>query len=505
MTAVLEPVAAEFDLDRYLASFDPEQLVTTEGRMLVTALDPMAFSLVYLTDALRTHGVVSFGEHHLQWASHARSWIVPGPRRDAWVAPRGGGKSTWWFGIIPLWLLAFGHAKFIAAFSDTATQSELHLQSIRMQLDHNQLLRQDFPALCEPLLRTRGQNVSDNRGLYVARSGVSIMARGIDSSTLGAKVGNERPDVLIFDDIEPPEAGYSAEQRVKRLATLQNVILPMNPEARVAIVGTTVMPGSLVHALVKTVLQPGEPPEEWIDEEGFTTHYAAPILANSDGTECSVWPERWPLEWLTSQRHTRSYKLNFENDPLSADGAYWVREDFVYGKLTHPTRHILSVDPAVTTRTTSDWTGLAVIAWQPPTADTPSMVEVRHAEQVRLVGTELAKHVATVLVRFPEIAGLLVEVNQGGDLWPQVFRDVPVKVEVVHQSEPKEVRAARALTYYQRGRVLHARQLPVLEEQLIGFPKAGHDDVLDAVVSGVLRFLSKKAQPRAVVESRSYL
>ena len=61
-----------------------------------------------------------------------------------------------------------------------------------------------------------------------------------------------------------------------------------------------------------------------------------------------MWPSKWPLSFLKKIEHTRSYRKNYLNDPMAADGAYWSETDFTYG--TFPTaRTYLSVDGAVTT------------------------------------------------------------------------------------------------------------------------------------------------------------
>jgi phage terminase large subunit-like protein len=49
------------------------------------------------------------------------------------------------------------------------------------------------------------------------------------------------------------------------------------------------------------------------------------------------------------------------------------------------------------------------------------------------------------------------------------------------------------LNFYQQGKVRHTDHFAALEEQMWSFPKVSHDDVLDAVVSGVLYFLDNKA------------
>jgi phage terminase large subunit-like protein len=67
-----------------------------------------------------------------------------------------------------------------------------------------------------------------------------------------------------------------------------------------------------------------------------------------------------------------------------------------------------------------------------------------------------------------------------------------VPLRLVHQHEPKEVRAARLLNHYQRRRVVHELRLHAVEEQMVAFPKAPNDDLVDAVGTGVEVFLGRK-------------
>lgn len=475
--------------------------LTPRGRRTACANDPLLFAYIYLRHHLRseeTGDVVTFSEAHVEWTERAKDWRGnqrPGPQewRHVEVAPRGTGKSTWWFLILPMWAAAFEHAKFIAAFADSATQAETHLQTFKHELDTNELLRQDFPLLVQPGTRPRrGTQIADNRAMLFAASGFVFTARGIDSAVLGLKVGRRRPDLIIFDDVEPEEARYSGDQMKKRLGTIRDGVLPLNVNARVVIVGTVTMPGSIIHQLVRSARigdDAEEKPEEWIAEENFTVHHYPAILVNDDGTRRSLWPGRWSLDFLESIEHTRSYLKNYANDPRGYDGGYWSDDDFEYGELQAVTRRMLSVDPAVTTKKTSDPTGLAILGYSP----SEGKVQVEHGESVRLAGADLREHCLRLVEKWEDagtpIGLLYVETNQGGELWADVFHDFPIKVRTVHQTEKKEVRAASALSWYQRGRVKHVRRLTTTEEQMIGFPNAPHDDEVDAVGSGVLRFL----------------
>jgi predicted phage terminase large subunit-like protein len=503
MTATLPRLSVEtFDWQSHVLRHGKHLLSTPETRRILTREDPLLWAWLYFRHHLsspETGGRISFSQFHLDLCESALQWarkdLGPAEVREAWVAPRGSGKSTWMFGILPAWALAHGHRRFIAAFADTGHQAQQHLASLKLEFDGNQRLREDFPELCTPGRRPSGTNVADNQGLYVAQSGAVFQARGIDSSTLGAKFGTQRPDLLLHDDIEPDQSNYSLYQKAKRLASVTGAVFGMNPNAVVQFVGTTTMYGSIMHDLVKSAL--GHPAPDWVRDEGIRTRYYPAIINNDDGSRRSLWPERWPLSYLASIEHTRAFRLNFLNDPMGAEGDYWSPEDFRYPETDQdvdPTpRMMLSIDPAVTSKATSDYTGLAVVSHFPGR----QRCTVHEAVQVKLTPAALRQKVLAMLDEWPQVGLVLVEDNQGKDVWEQILHTLPVKLRRVHQSDSKEVRAARVLNFYQRGRVIHAKPLRELEEQMCAFPKAPHDDMLDSVVSAVERFLNppKQQQP----------
>jgi hypothetical protein len=411
---------------------------------------------------------------------------VEGDRR-AYVAPRGSGKSTCLFVITTLWL-ACHHPTFVTAFSASSTQANDHLHRVRGELFENRLIQIDYPDACKPATNRAGRAIADSGAMLYMANGFCFSARGVDTEVLGlVDPLNRRPQIIWLDDVEGGEGKYSVFQAGKRLRVITDTILPMNDRAHVRMVGTVTVPGGIVHQLINTVTT-NEPPAEWIVEERFRVTYFPPIVCRLDGTERSCWPGKWSIGWLQKIRGTRAFKKNMANLPAGFDGTYWSDDDITYGDVPAITRRVLFIDGSVTSKPTSDDTGIAIIGYSP----TDGRCLVEYAEGVQLTGGPLRNHLAKVIKKHPgRIAGIVVEVNQGGDLWVETLSPLGLKVITTWSGEPKHVRMASGLDLYQKPRplVVHARKFPKLEAQMIGYPIGVHDDVADVVCIGVLAFL----------------
>ena len=544
-----ELTSESFDLDGWLSErlgpfggVDSPLLRRPEGRRALTQCDPLLFALVYLPHHLKTvlpgesgGGVFSFADFHLDVCRRARPSVQPvlevrGPR-DCYVAPRHTGKTTWLYLLIAMWEAAHGHETFTAAFSDSATQAEIHLMTFRQELENNELLRQDYPDLCKPAVKLRpktdsdgnvkesGLSLKDNEAMYIAASGFIFAARGVDTKTLGLKVNERRPSKLLLDDVEPDESNYSTDQVGKRLRSIIDAILPLNLRARVTIVGTVVMPGSIIHQLVEWERYPDQeesPDTAWIREQSVRVHYYAPIVetfdeASGETGRRSIWPAKWPLEFLEEIEATRDYLKNFANDPMGSHGTYWTPEDFGTHRVSAElqaqtlaaiTHQLLAIDPAVTTKKKSDFTAFVVVGYSAVTR----RCVVRDAWAVRVAaGAPMCAFITRVLAQYPQIRGMVIESNQGGDTWLAILGDLGLPIETVWHSEPKPVRAARLLDKYQRGgRVFHERPLRALEQNMVVFPRGANDDLVDAAGTGVEWFLDRPAPKRGGGKSVGY-
>jgi hypothetical protein len=503
----------------YLATLDRTKLASDDphDRSELTKNDPLLFALVYLIHHLHsaeTNDRLSFADFHLDLLEQAKQWTKrptrPREYRDAYVAPRGVGKSTWLFTILPIWAAAHQHVKFIAAFSDSGDQSKNHLATIRAEFDTNDLLAQDFIALCTAKVRRPGgpmgkKLVSQRMDKIEQANGFVMLAKGTGAASRGMKVGKLRPDLIILDDIEPGEEKYSHAVMDFRLRWMQETVFHLNEHARVIIVGTVTAPGSIMHQLSESVLHPGPATPAWIASQQIKVHYYPPIILNDDGTERSCWPAKWPLDYLKSIESTREYKKEFLNQPVALYGNFWTVDDFVYADL--PTViDVLALDPAVTSHRLSHDTGLAIVGLHlgghqlPNDSITKKCAVVKYSTRVKLPPKELRSTVLWYLEQWPEIGLVVIETNQGGDTWQSVFYDIPVRMEQTWSSFPKPVRLSRLLNAYQRGWVVHAQPLVMLETEQCSYEGTGaraeEPDIIDAVEVGVRKFI--KPPPKRV-------
>jgi predicted phage terminase large subunit-like protein len=488
---------------KHMGDVNVDLLKYSEGRRELTKYDPMLFALTYLPHHLKNmDDELTLSEFHWDLAEYGKTWInkptAPKQNRDAFIAPRECGKSTWIFLILPMWAAAHNHIKFVAAFSDAASQAETHLLTFKNELETNEYLKADYPELCTPkIVGSTGRSLAANAWRIIQANDFIFDANGIDTNSLGKKVFGQRPDLIILDDIEKGEKNYSEYQAGQQRRTVFDDIAPMNIYARMIIVGTTTMPNSMMDEFRKYSEGQRDKALEWISDQNVDVHYYPAIMTAEDGSERSVWPEKWPLEWLNSQRHLRDFAKNYMNKPVNLDGNFWTYEDIIiqdgeYGNT------IISIDPAVTKNKVSDYTGIAVLS-----RGEDDNIYVRDAFQLKVSPSELSERVAALVEQYdPGI--IYVETNQGGDLWQDVFKDIPVRYRSIRQSVSKQIRAGKALNYYQQGKVRHTQHFSVLEEQMWSFPKVSHDDVLDAVVSGILYFLDNKA-PKVLVKQLNYL
>ena len=146
-------------------------------------------------------------------------------------------------------------------------------------------------------------------------------------------------------------------------------------------------------------------------------------------------------------------------------------------------RVVVSVDPAVTNTENSDEHGIVVAAI---TDDQRGVV----LEDASIAGSpsDWAKR-AVSLYRSYQADGIVIEVNQGGDMVAHTLRTIDPNVNIieVRASRGKHVRAEPISALYEQGKIGHVGSFPALESQMTqmtttGYEGDGSPDRVDALV-----------------------
>lgn len=213
-------------------------------------LDLQLFMLTYFPGLF----YAGFSEDHKEVIQRIQTAILD----EGWLLEavyRGFGKSTI-AEIAVLWAVIYGHRRFCLLVGKTSDAAEGSMGSIRMQLEQNELLAEDFPEVCLPLQALEGITQRAKAQTYTCEDGSKertylkaeddelrfpviegsacagsvIICYGIESSKargLKRMIGREnvRPDFVFFDDPQSDESAISPQQVAKTQRTIERGIL----------------------------------------------------------------------------------------------------------------------------------------------------------------------------------------------------------------------------------------------------------------------------------------
>jgi len=169
-----------------------------------------------------------------------------------------------------------------------------------------------------------------------------------------------------------------------------------------------------------------------------------------------------------------------------ASGALWSREllakcEIRKGDVPDLNRVIVSIDPAITSKTDSDLTGIVVAG-----VDVNGVAYVLEDHTGRYTPQQWASK--AVNLYYEHMADRIVaERNQGGDMVRHTLHteDETIPIKLVHASRGKMARAEPVSALYEQGKVKHVKGLNELEDQMVQWEplgSKGSPDRLDACV-----------------------
>ena len=416
-------------------------------------------------------------EFHQEIEKDLTEAFEKGNGRNVYAAPRGHNKSTFLTLGVPLYRAAVFGEPYVLIISDTTDQAKDHLGNIIKELTENEALLEAYPHLKLPEMGDyKKKSVKRKASDIVTLGGVKFTAKGAGQSLRGARHGNQRPTLIIVDDLENDKLVETEKQRAKLknwfLKSLSN--LPGASGAQIIVVGTVIHKKSLLSWL--------------LGAEGPKTYVKRLYRAiKEDGA--ALWPGAWTLEKLKAKREeigSKAFSSEYMNEPVDEGSTLWKEAWLKANRRAAPdlARVAVAVDPSASGA--GDLCGIVA-------GGVDVVGENAHGyllEDVSVQGSPGTwARIALETYWRLEADFIIAEKNQGGEMIISTLKSELRKgetlppIRLVHASRGKTVRADPIATLDERGRLHLAGSFPKLEDELVSWtPGQDSPGRLDAYV-----------------------
>lgn len=383
------------------------------------------------------------------------------------LAFRGSAKSTIFEEgiIIQALFKEFANCIIFGASMELAAQ---RLHAIRREFERNDAIRRIFGDM-------RGQPWGDDK--IELANGVVINAMGRGQSMRGTKEEVERPDLVIFDDVEDEKSVTTDKGRDKIQKWMLAEVIPAmaDPEVRrVRMAANALHPESLAIKLK----EPGS---------GFRVEVTPWIYLDENGDEQSAWPERYPLEFIYSEKRKlyalgrgQEYECEYMCNPVSSETRPFKQEMLRVEPRVRTWQAAFSMtDPARTVGLRSADTGYVVWSW------IGHKLVIWEGDGRQLMPDQIVDLQFDLFERHRPVHMGIEEdgLNQ--------FLLQPIRQAQVQRAVALPIRAMKApkgkidfikglQPFFMAREVEFAKPMPVLQQQLLGFP-TGRIDVPNAL------------------------
>jgi predicted phage terminase large subunit-like protein len=325
------------------------------------------------------------------------------------------------------------------------------------------------------------------QALLTTTTGITIQARSVGAGFRGTRVGPNRPDLIICDDIEKDELVATPAGRRKLEHWLRRVVMPaLAPGGQLLVLGSLIHYDSLLANLRDPQRFPG-----W----DYRLYRARETRPGPDGAlvTTALWPARWPLERLAAERQrigTLAFEQEYMGNPIDDDARVfrpeWLRRWDPRSVDVSRLDVVMAVDPAAGLDD-GDYFAL----WVGGVARESGVI---HTLRLSLERIGIVAQVQRIMAAFEQYKPLKIGIETTAyqvvlkqildDLGRRQRRYLPVVPIAAHAN--KRARIEGSAPFYENGTFLLPPELdPEVESQFLHFPRARHDDAPDVCAMGI--------------------
>lgn len=415
------------------------------------------------------------------------------------AAPRGHAKSTGVTLSYGLSTLLFREREFMLLVSDTEAQASLFLGQIKQILQENE----DIINLFDIVRNDNGivQFDKDTETDIIVRFAdghkFRIIAKGAEQKLRGLLWSGKRPDIIICDDLENDEVVMNKDRREKFKRWFYGALLPCR--SRLGIVRYV---GTILH--MDSMLENFMPKEndKLTVVDGLKTYSTKRGLwksvkykAHNEDFSLILWPEKHSPEDLKAIRQDYLdrgipdvYSQEYLNVPIDESSTYYKRSDFLTMKEDDRKKkfnYYIASDLAISERERADWSVFVVGG-----VDEDGRLNIVNVIRDRMDGHTIVSTMLALQRLYEPIAFGVEETQISKAIGPFLnlaMHQENTYISLVPLKPHKTDKITRARSMQARMRAggvkfdKSADWYQTLEDEMMTFPRARHDDQVDAM------------------------
>jgi phage terminase large subunit-like protein len=435
------------------------------------------FAIYYFSNYFK----YALAPYHYDMAQDLEDLLAGKIRECAWIMYRESAKTTL-AKLFVIWCIAYKKKKYINVDSFDKENAERILFDVAFELTNNKKLSADFPTLFS---KRRGiEDIKQNRiNNFVTENGIRVEAHSTQESVRGRIHLDQRPDMLIADDIETNKTKDSEAYTKQVRDHISEALAGMSPDGNILYLGNYITEAGNIQFLLDRA------------KTDFKLRIRnVPVMTNG----IPAWPAKYAItdeeaeatgkvSIEDKQRQLGSLVFSYEmmNQPIDEMMAEFKKEfimlEVEHTVKQHQTSCFVTIDSAVSQKESADFTGITI---NRVSTDNKWYITTY---RLKCNSKELIDHIFYLKEEYnPSFIGLeettftmaiepfiQEEMRKRG----KFFSITPVK----HRGVNKETRIRGLIPRWESKSIFLVGDNVELLNEMRVFPNGQHDDVLDSL------------------------
>ncbi len=461
-----------------------------------------------IIEGFATSCLTKYYDEASQFAGFHREWWDLCCSDDKFVAicaPRGHSKSTTITITYSLAAVLFRQRRYVLIVADTEAQASLFLGQIKQILYDSEEIHQLFGLKMGPKgVEFEKDTETDIIVKFADQTSFRIVAKGAEQKLRGMLWNGQRPDMIVIDDLMNEELVANKDRRDKLRRWVYGSLIPCRSEKGIIrFVGT---PMNLDDPLES--LMPKENAKTTIVEDLKTWSTkkigmwrSVKYRAHNHDYSAILWPDRKSKQLFEELRQDFSdqgipevYACEYLCNPVDDSIRYFRKGDFL--PMTEEDRkknktYYITADLAISMRERADYTAIVVGGM-----DSNGQLHIVNCVRERLSGDEIVDVLMTLQRLYDPVAVGIEDTQISKALGPYLNRammesGVYMNVAMLKPHRQDKMQRARSIQARMRAGMVkfdkNADWWLTFEDECMSFPRARHDDTVDALAyQGIL-------------------